>query len=77
VQYLRAGNTAEGMANITFLKDGKVMRYFPISVGGSNHVPLAIVDELQPGTEAYVTAACEGSGTLILDVGILEVNKSG
>jgi hypothetical protein len=54
-----------------------VMRYFPISAGGSNHVPLAIVDELQPGTEASVTAACEGSGTLILDVGILEVNKSG
>ena len=29
VQYARAGNTAEGMANITLLKDGKVMRYFP------------------------------------------------
>jgi len=77
VQYVRAGNTAEGMANITLLKDGKVMRYFPISAGGSIHVPLAIVDELRPGTEVSVTAACEGSGTLILDIGILEVNKSG
>jgi assimilatory nitrate reductase catalytic subunit len=77
VQYVRAGNTAEGMANIMLLKDGKVMRYFPISAGGSIHVPLAIVDELQPGTEVSVTAACEGSGTLILDIGILEVNKSG
>jgi hypothetical protein len=77
VQYVRVGNTAEGMANITLLKDGKVMRYFPISAGGSIHVPLAIVDELRPGTEVSVAAACEGSGTLILDIGILEVNKSG
>lgn len=77
VQYVRAGNTADGMANITLLKDGKVMRYFPISAGGSIHVPLAIVDDLRPGTEVTVTVAAEGSGTLILDVGILEVNASG
>lgn len=77
VQYVRAGNTAAGMANITLLKDGKVMRYFPISAGGSIHVPLAIVDELQPGIEVSVTAACERTGTLILDIGILEVNTSG
>ena len=25
------------------------MRYFPIPAGGSVHVPLAIVDELEPG----------------------------
>jgi assimilatory nitrate reductase catalytic subunit len=77
VQYVRTGNTADGMANITLLNGGKVMRYFPISAGGSIHVPLAIVDEMQPGTEVSVTAACEGSGTLILDIGILEVNKFG
>jgi hypothetical protein len=77
VQYVRAGNTARGMANVTLLKDGRVMRYFPISAGGSVHVPLAIVDELRPGTRIDVTAAAEGSGTLILDIGILEVNASG
>jgi assimilatory nitrate reductase catalytic subunit len=65
------------MANITLLKDGKVMWYFPISAGGSVHVPLAMVDELQPGTAVSVTAACEGSGTLILDIDILEVNGLG
>ena len=27
VQYVRAGNTAEGMINITVLRDGKIMRY--------------------------------------------------
>lgn len=40
-------------------------------------MPLVIVDELQPGTEVTVTVAGEGSGTLILDIGILEVNASG
>ena len=74
---MRAGNTAEGMANITLLNDGKVMRCFPASTGGAIPVPLAIVDELRPGTKVDVVAACEGRGTLILDVGILEVNASG
>lgn len=76
VQYVRAGSTVTGMANVTLLKKGKVMRYFPISAGGTVHVPLAIVDDLTPGTEVEVVAACEGSGTLILDIGILEVNTA-
>lgn len=76
VQYLRAGNAAAGMVNITLLKDGKVMRYFPISAGGAMHVPLSIVDELPPGTEVTVTAAGEASGALILDIGVLEVGSS-
>ena len=53
------------------------MPYFPVAAGGAMHVPLAIVDELRPGTKVDVVAACEGRGTLILDVGILEVNASG
>jgi hypothetical protein len=39
-------------------------------------VPLAIVDELQSGTEITIAAAAEGWGKLILDVGFLEVNTS-
>ena len=77
VQYVRAGNAAGGMVNITLLKDGKAVRYFPISAGGATHVPLSIVDELQPGTGISVAATGEGSGTLILDIGVLEVSTSG
>ena len=76
VQYVRAGNTTEGMINITLLADDKVMRYVPVAAGGAIHVPLSIVDELQPGTEISIAAAAEASGKLILDVGILEVNTS-
>jgi hypothetical protein len=48
----------------------------PVAASSATHVPLAIVDELQPGTEVSVAVAAEGSGTLILDVCILEVNTS-
>ena len=77
VQYVRAGNTSGGMANVTLLKNGKVMRYVPVAAGGATHVPLAIVDDLRPGTDIEVVAASEEAGTLILDVGILEVSTGG
>lgn len=76
VQYARAGSTVEGMLNITLLQNGKVMRYVPVAAVSTTHVPLVIVDELQPRTEVSVAVAAEGSGTLILDVGILKVNTS-
>lgn len=76
VQYVRAGSTVPGMVNITILKNGKAMRYVPVAAQSAIHVPLAIVDELRPGTEISVAVAAEGSGTLILDIGILEVNTS-
>jgi hypothetical protein len=36
------------------------MRYVSVAAGGTIHVPLAIVDELQPGTEITIAAAAEG-----------------
>ncbi|HEX2729297.1 MAG TPA: hypothetical protein VHM16_06045 [Rubrobacteraceae bacterium] len=74
VQYVRAGSTVTGMMYIALLKNGKVMRYVPVAAGSAIHVPLAIVDDLRPGTGIEVVAAAEGAGTLILDIGILEVN---
>ena len=76
VSAFRVGNTTEGTINITVLEDGEVMRYVLVAAEGAMHVPLAIVDELQPGTEISITAAAERSGKLTLDVGILEVNTS-
>ena len=64
VQYVRAGNAADGMVNATLLKDGRAMRYFPVVAASSMHVPLPIVDELRPGTEVSVSAAGEASGPL-------------
>lgn len=74
VQYVRAGNASEGMALVTLMKNGEAMRLFPISAGGTVHVPLAIVDDLKPGTDITVLVSGESSGTVVLDIGILEVS---
>ncbi len=52
----------EGVLNITLLQNGKVMRYAPDAVASTTHVPLAIVDELQPGTEIFVPSRPKGRG---------------
>ena len=61
VQYVRVGTTTKGMINVTVPKAGKAMRYVPVAAGSAIHVPLAIVDDLQPGTEIFIAAAGEGS----------------
>lgn len=77
LQYVRLGTTSTDMVNVTVLRDGKTMRYFPVAAGDAIHVQLAIVDQLQPGEHVEVTAGGEGAGTLILDIGILEVSTGG
>jgi hypothetical protein len=52
------------------------MRYVPVAAGSATRASLAIVVELRPGTEVSITIAAQEPGTLILDVGILEVNTS-
>jgi len=71
--YFRAGSTVAGMVNVSVLRDGKLMRFFPVAANSAMHVPLAIVEELPAGTKIEIVAAGEGSGTLILDIGYLEI----
>ncbi len=71
--YFRAGSTVGGMVNVSVLRDGKLMRYFPIAANSAIHIPLAIVEELPAGSRIEIVAAGEGSGTLILDIGYIEI----
>lgn len=71
--YFRGGSTVSGMVNVSVLRNGKPMRYFPIAAGSALHVSLAIVEDLPGGTHIEIYAAGEGSGMLILDIGYLEV----
>jgi assimilatory nitrate reductase catalytic subunit len=71
--YFRAGSTVSGMVNVSVMRDGMLMRYFPVAPNSAMHVPLAIVEELPEGTRIEILAAAEGSGTLILDIGYLEI----
>ena len=57
------------------MQDGKAARMFPVGAKAGIHVPLAVVEDLQPDTRIEVFfAAAEGvSGTMVLDLGIIEI----
>jgi hypothetical protein len=73
--YLRAGNSSADLIYLTLMRDGKPMRYFPIGARSSEHVPLAVVEDLFPETrlEVMLAAPSGANGHLVLDIGLLEV----
>ncbi len=74
--YLRGGNSADKLIYLVLTRDAKPMRYFPIGGNASVHVPLAVVEDIFPESKlAVLLAAPKGvSGTLVLDIGLLEVD---
>jgi hypothetical protein len=73
--YLRAGNSTEEMIYLLLLRDEKPMRYFPIGAKFSVHVPLVIVEDIEPETKlSLCVAAPEGvRGIVIVDMGLVEI----
>jgi hypothetical protein len=73
--YFRGGNSALDMVCVVLMRDGTPIRYFPISGAGAVHVPLAVVEDLEPDTLVTLgLAAPNGAvGTLIVDVGLIEI----
>jgi hypothetical protein len=74
--YIRGGNSADQLVYLLLTRNGKPLRYFPIGAKSSVHVSLAIVDDIFPESkiEVLVGAAVGSSGTLVLDVGLIEVD---
>ena len=73
--YLRAGNSSDALICLTLMRDGKVMRLFPVGAKSGEHVPLAVVEDLEPSTklEVYVSAPEGVSGHVVLDIAALEI----
>jgi assimilatory nitrate reductase catalytic subunit len=73
--YFRAGNAANELVYVVFLRDGKPMRYFPIGAKAHTHVELAVVEDLEPETVLEILmAAPEGlDSSLIIDIGLVEI----
>lgn len=73
--YLRAGNSADGLACLTLMRDGKPMRLFPIGAKAAEHVPLTVVEDLEPDTkiEIYVSAPSGLEGEVVVDLGLIEI----
>jgi hypothetical protein len=73
--YLRAGNAESELIYLVLTRDGKPMRYFPIGAKDAVHVPLAIVEDIDPEvTLELLVAAPEGlKGSVVIDMGLVEV----
>ena len=73
--YMRAGNSSGEMVALVLLRDGVPMRLFPLGARSGQHVPLAVVEDLQPESRIELRiAAPEGlSGTIVLDMGLMEI----
>lgn len=73
--YFRGGNSTKDMITVVLFRDGKPMRYFPIAAKGATHVALRVVEELLADTviELFVAAPSGCSGTVIVDLGLVEI----
>ncbi len=73
--YLRAGNSSADLAFVSLMQDGKVARMFPVGAKAAMHVALAVVEDLPPDTriEVFFGAPRGIGGTLVLDLGIIEI----
>jgi hypothetical protein len=73
--YLRAGNSSDAMVFLALMQNGKTMRLFPVGARAAMHVPLAVVEDLEPETRIEVFAGAPAGviGTLVLDIGLIEI----
>ena len=60
---------------LVLMRDGMPMRYFPIGAKADTHVPLRVVEDLEDGTkvELYLAAPDGLTGTVVVDLGLVEV----
>ena len=73
--YFRGGNSSAEMVDVVLLRDGMPMRHFPIGGKDAVHVPLAVVEDLEPDQQLtfHVAAPVGCAGTLVVDVGLIEI----
>ncbi len=73
--YFRGGNSADGLVAIHLMRDGKPFRMFPMGARAGMHIPLAVVEDLQPDSvvDVFVAAPTGVAGDVILDIGLIEI----
>jgi hypothetical protein len=73
--YLRAGNSTSELVYLVLHRNGKAIRFFPIGAKASVHVPLVIVEDLDPESRLeLLIGAPEGvSGSVVVDMGLVEI----
>ena len=73
--YFRGGNSSDELITVVLTRDGEPTRLFPIGARASIHVQLRITEQLLNDTtlELHVAAPEGATGTVVLDLGILEL----
>ncbi len=74
--YFRAGNPSPEMIYLVLTAAGKAMRYFPVGAKGAIHVPLAVIEDIDPGTEVEILIAGPAgtSSSVLIDAGFMEIS---
>ena len=75
VLYVRAGNSSDELATVVLVFDGAPARWLPVGARSDMHVSLRVVDDLLSGStvEIHHSAPDGASGTLVVDLGLVEV----
>ncbi len=73
--YFRAGNFAPELIYMVLARGGQAMRYFPVGAKSAVHVPLAVLEDISPGSaiEVLVGAPQGMKSSVVLDVGFMEI----
>jgi len=74
--YFRAGNPLAEMIYLVLTAGGRTMRYFPVGAKGAIHVPLALLEDISPGTEVEILVAgpAGAKSSVLVDVGFVEID---
>lgn len=72
--YFRGGNSSDELIVVALVRDGAVMRYFPIGAKSDVHVPLRVVEDIDGGSVIGLRVAAPAgvSGTVVVDLGMVE-----
>lgn len=73
--YFRAGNACPELIFMVLTRSGQAMRYFPVGAKNAIHVPLAVLEDISPGSaiEVLVAAPYGTKSSVILDIGFMEI----
>jgi len=74
--YFRAGNAAAEMIYLVLTAQGKPMRYFPVGAKGAIHVPLAVIEDIAPGSRVEILGAAPAGlkSSVLIDAGFVEID---
>ena len=73
--YFRAGNPSPELVYLVLTRRGIPMRYFPVGAKDGIHVPLAVLEDIPPGSmvELLIAAPRGVESTVLIDVGLMEI----